>query len=186
MARASARLKPIEVPRLAKRPGMHCDGAGLYLRVAPPGAASWVLRYMLQGRARTMGLGPYPEIDLKEARARALEARRLKVDGIDPIEVRRAAKLERVLAQQKAMTFEECAGAYISSHRDGWKNAKHAAQWASTLKAYAYPIIGGYPVTTQAATRASASPSDIASSFCKGDGAGTRARNRANNSSSSG
>jgi len=146
MARASARLKPIEVPRLAKKPGMHCDGAGLYLRVAPPSAASWVLRYMLDGKARTMGLGPFPEIDLKEARTRALEARRLKADGIDPLETRKAAKLAQRLAANKAMTFKECAQAYIASQRDGWRNDKHAAQWDSTLKAYAYPIIGDLPV----------------------------------------
>lgn len=146
MARASARLKPIEVPRLAKKPGMHCDGAGLYLRVAPPSAASWVLRYMLDGKARTMGLGPFPEVDLKEARTRALEARRLKADGIDPIETRKAAKLAKRLAAAKAMTFKECAQAYIASKRDGWRNDKHAAQWDNTLKAYAYPIIGDLPV----------------------------------------
>lgn len=146
MARASARLRPIEIPRLAKKPGMHCDGAGLYLRVAPPSAASWVLRYMLDGKARTMGLGPFPEIDLKEARTRALEARRLKADGIDPIETRKVAKLAQRLAAKKAMTFKECAQAYIASQRDGWRNDKHAAQWDSTLKAYAYPIIGDLPV----------------------------------------
>ncbi|MCR5874231.1 tyrosine-type recombinase/integrase [Phenylobacterium sp. J426] len=131
---------------MAKKPGMHCDGAGLYLRVAPPSAASWVLRYMLDGKARTMGLGPFPEIDLKEARTRALEARRLKADGIDPIETRNAAKLAQRRAATKAMTFKECAEAYIASQRDGWRNDKHAAQWDSTLKAYAYPIIGGLPV----------------------------------------
>lgn len=146
MARASARLKPIEVPRLAKKPGMHCDGAGLYLRVAPPSATSWVLRYMLDGKARTMGLGPYPEIDLKEARARALEARKLKADGIDPIDTRKADRQAKRIADSRAMTFRQCAEAYIASQRDGWRNAKHAAQWASTLKTYAYPLIGELPV----------------------------------------
>ncbi|MDP1874811.1 MAG: tyrosine-type recombinase/integrase [Phenylobacterium sp.] len=125
---------------------MYCDGAGLYLRVAPPSAASWVLRYMLDGKARTMGLGPFPEIDLKEARARALEARKLKADGIDPIETRKAAKLAKRLSAAKALTFKQCAQAYIASQRDGWRNNKHAAQWDSTLKAYAYPIIGDLPV----------------------------------------
>lgn len=146
MARATVRLKPVEVPRLVKKAGMHCDGGGLYLRVAPPSAASWVLRYMLDGRARTMGLGPYPEVGLKEAREKALAARRLKVEGRDPIELRRAERANQRVVAAKATTFKECAEAYVASQRDGWRNAKHADQWVSTLKAYAYPLIGHLPV----------------------------------------
>ena len=128
MARASARLAPINVPRLAKKPGWHCDGGGLYLRVAPPSAASWVLRYMIDGRARTMGLGPFPDIDLKEARLRAHEARKLKIDGRDPIEARREAKAAKRIEDAKGMTFKECGEAYIASHRDGWRNTTSAAK----------------------------------------------------------
>ena len=146
MARALARLKPVEMPRLVKKPGMHCDGHGLYLRVAPPSSASWVLRYMIDGRARSMGLGPYPEIKLTEARERALQARKLKVDGNDPIEVRRLERAEKRLAAAKTLTFKECATAYIKSHREGWKSEKHAAQWVSTFVTYAYPLIGDLPV----------------------------------------
>lgn len=146
MAHASARLSAVQIPRLVKKPGMHCDGGGLYLRVAPPGASSWVLRYMIDGKARTMGLGPYPEVDLKEARQKALEARKQKVEGNDPIEARRLEKAARRLAAAKAMTFKECAEAYVASQREGWKNAKHADQWVSTLRTYAYPLIGRLPV----------------------------------------
>ena len=146
MAHATARLSAVQIPRLVKKPGMHCDGGGLYLRVAPPGASSWVLRYMIDGRARTMGLGPYPEVNLNEARQKALEARKLKVEGNDPIEARRLERAAKRLAAAKAMTFKECAEAYIASHREGWQNPKHAAQWVSTLTVYAYPIIGQLPV----------------------------------------
>ena len=58
MGRAVGRLKPVDIGRLAKRAGMHCDGGGLYLRVVPPNECSWIFRFMLTGRARTMGLGP--------------------------------------------------------------------------------------------------------------------------------
>jgi integrase len=146
MAHATARLSAVQIPRLIKKPGMHCDGGGLYLRVAPPGASSWVLRYMIDGRARTMGLGPYPEVDLKEARQKALEARKLKVEGNDPIDARRFERAAKRLAAAKAMTFKECAEAYIASHREGWQNEKHGAQWVSTLTTYVYPIIGALPV----------------------------------------
>lgn len=92
---------------------------------------------MIDGRARTMGLGAYPEVDLKEARQRALEARKLKAEGNDPIEARRLEKAAKRLAATTAMTFKECAEAYIASQREGWRNPKHGAQWVSTLTTYA-------------------------------------------------
>ena len=46
----------------------------------------------------------------------------------------------------KAVTFKECAEAYIKAHRAGWRNDKHAAQWEATLATYAAPVIGALPV----------------------------------------
>ncbi|CCE11414.1 putative phage integrase [Bradyrhizobium sp. STM 3843] len=125
---------------------MHPDGGGLYLRVTKDGTKNWVLRYMLNGRPRWMGLGPLALFGLQEARGKALDARRLRHGGIDPIDARRAARLRDKLEAAKAVTFKECAENYISSHRAGWRNAKHAAQWEATLGTYVYPIIGGLPV----------------------------------------
>lgn len=87
-----AKLKPVEVPRLARTPGMHSDGGGLYLRATPPSAASWVFRFMMAGRPRTMGIGPFPDISLADARELAAAARRLKAAGTDPIDARDAEK----------------------------------------------------------------------------------------------
>jgi integrase len=47
---------------------------------------------------------------------------------------------------ERAITFEQCAKAYVASHEAGWKNDKHRAQWHSTLKTYVYPVIGQLPV----------------------------------------
>lgn len=74
---ASERLAALAVERLAKKPGMHCDGKGLYLRVTSPSARSWVFRYMREKKAHEVGLGPYPAVSLAEARKRAAEARQL-------------------------------------------------------------------------------------------------------------
>lgn len=123
------------------RPGRYGDGDGLWLQVTAAGTKSWLLRYQRDHRSRHMGLGPYPEVPLAEARKLALEARRLLLRGTDPIEHReseRSAKRER----KAALTFEQAASRYISDHRDGWKNEKHAEQWESTLKLYAFPLIG--------------------------------------------
>lgn len=118
-------------------PGRHGDGRGLFLYVKPTGARSWVLRYQVQGRRRDLGLGPYPDVSLAMARDRAGEARRLIAEGEDPITKKQ---------QAKPKTFREAALELIESKRPGWKNAKHAAQWTSTLEAYVFPKIGAVQV----------------------------------------
>jgi integrase len=144
MARTTGRLTALKVEK-AKRPGMYADGGGLYLQVTE-GGASWIYRYMLAGRAREMGLGPRVLFGLSEARAKALDARRLRHEGIDPIEARRATRAQARLDLAKAVTFKQCAERYIGAHRAGWRNGKHAAQWEATLATYAEPVMGGLPV----------------------------------------
>jgi integrase len=150
MARAIERLTALSVERLknADKPkaGMYADGAGLYLRVTPDGARNWVLRYMLDGRPRWMGLGPLSLYGLADARTRALDARRKRHDGIDPIEARRADRVRQRLDEAKAITFKECAESYIASHRAGWRNEKHKYQWKATLEQFVYPVMGELPV----------------------------------------
>ena len=114
-------------------PGRHGDGRGLFLYVKPSGARSWVLRFQVAGRRRDLGLGSFPDVTLAMARERATEARRLIAEGEDPI-----AKKH----QSKPKTFKDAADELIESKRPGWKNAKHAAQWSSTLESYVYPKIG--------------------------------------------
>jgi integrase len=145
MARTANRLTALKVDKL-KEPGMHADGGGLYLRVTAESTKNWVYRFMLNGRPRWMGLGPLALYGLQEARAKALDARRLRHEGVDPIDTRRAARLRDRLEAAKAMTFKQCAEAYITAHRAGWRNAKHASQWGTTLGTYAEPIIGALPV----------------------------------------
>jgi len=144
VARTVGRLTALKVQK-AKRPGMYADGGGLYLQVTP-GGASWIYRYMLKGRAREMGLGPLALYGLQEARAKALDARRLRHEGIDPIEARKAARATERANTAKTKTFKQCAESHIKAHRAGWRNAKHAAQWEATVATYAEPIIGALPV----------------------------------------
>jgi integrase len=134
------------MPKLTDRtvktagPGRYSDGTvrGLMLVVRDNGSRSWVLRYQLGGRRRDMGLGPYPEVGLADAREKALDARRLiKRDGKDPISERGRAKVK---------TFKEAAQALVESKRPGWRNAKHAAQWGSTLETYVFPKVGALDV----------------------------------------
>lgn len=144
-SRSTNRLTALKVGK-ATEPGMYADGGGLYLQVTNAGARSWIYRFSLAGRAREMGLGPLALLGLQEARAKALEARRLRHEGVDPIEARHAAHMRQQLDAAKAVTFKECAEAYIKAHRAAWRNDKHAAQWESTLATYAEPVFGSLSV----------------------------------------
>jgi len=128
------------------RVGFHRDSVtpGLYLKVTTGGTKSFVYRFQLAGRPRWMGLGSVEDITLAEARERARDARGARLAGVDPIDARRAS----VAAGRASVgrTFHAVAEEYIESHRAGWRNPKHAAQWPATLKAYAYPAFGGVSV----------------------------------------
>ena len=132
MARAIQRLTAQRVEKLKNledaKPGMYADGGGLYLRITPAGARNWVLRDMLNRRPRWMGLGPLALYGLADARAKAMDARRKRHDGIDPIEDRRAERIRQRLDKAKAVTFKQCAESYIASHSPGWRNEKHKYQ----------------------------------------------------------
>jgi integrase len=146
MPRSIERLSAVAVSKLAKRKGVFCDGGGLYLHSHPPAQCSWLFRYRVGGKTRWMGLGAYPAISLGQARELASTARTLKTLGSDPIQQRDADRTAARLADIKSVTFQECAEKYIKSHRAGWRNATHALQWESTLRAYAYPHLGSLPV----------------------------------------
>jgi integrase len=146
MGRAVERLKALNVERVSGKPGLYNDGAGLCLRVSSGTARSWVLRYMLDGKAREMGLGSYPDVSLADARVAASEARKLKALGKDPIEAREALRAQQRVEAARAVTFRYCAEAFIAAREHGWKSDKHAAQWTATLETYAMPILGNLPV----------------------------------------
>jgi hypothetical protein len=149
---AGGRLTNLKVQKTTKR-GMYLDRDGLYLQIAKGGSKSWIFRYRNKhvsstGKAlvREMGLGGYPLFSLKEARDRRDVQRKLLADKIDPIEQRKAREAEEKIEEAKATSFRQCAEEYIAAHKHGWKNTKHANQWASTLETWAHPIIGALPV----------------------------------------
>jgi integrase len=145
MQRGKERLSALAVRR-ARKPGLYADGGNLYLRVGEGAAKSWVFRYMVGGKAREAGLGSAATFDLKEARERARQWRQQLADGIDPLAARARERQSARTAAAKAMTFRQCAQAYIAAHEASWRSAKHAAQWPSTLATYVYPIFGDLPV----------------------------------------
>jgi len=140
------KLIPVNIDRI-KRHGMHLDGKGLYLCVSKSGAKSWIFRYAApDGKRREMGLGPYPDVSLAEARDKAEACRKQKAASKDPLALRQAEKQAAKLESSRRMTFRACAEAYIATHSAGWKNAKHAYQWPQSLGAFVYPVFGDFPV----------------------------------------
>lgn len=145
MARQQQRLSALQVTKLTK-PGLYGDGGGLTLQITTTGAKSWLLRYMVAGKPFGMGLGPTHTVSLAEARQKALDARKLLIDGINPLAAKKQSRIAAALADAKMMSFDQCAEAYILAHKAGWKNAKHGDQWTNTLNTYASPVFGHLPV----------------------------------------
>jgi integrase len=145
MARGINRLTAKEVEKKTK-PGLYGDGGGLTLQITRAGVKSWLFRFMIAGKSYAMGLGPTHTVTLADARAKASDARRAILDGINPLHAKQQKKQDAVLARARLMTFDQCASAYIDAHRPSWKNAKHADQWTNTIAQYASPIIGSMPV----------------------------------------
>ncbi len=149
MALLVGRLTALQIQRF-KQPGMYADGGGLYLQVSGDGvnrvAKSWIFRFTLRGRSREMGLGSLNTFGLAGAREKARACRQRLDDGIDPVEARKAERSEQAAQDAKLLSFAECTRRYIDVQKAAWSNAKHAAQWPSTLKTYAEPVIGHLPI----------------------------------------
>ena len=119
--------------------GRYCDGDGLYLEVKPTGTRSWIQRLAIRGRRRELGLGGFPLVPLKEARAQALANRRLARAGGDPLAEKRRT--------QSMPTFADAAERVWNQMQPGWRNQKHIQNWISGLQRFAFPRIGKLPVS---------------------------------------
>ena len=120
-------------------PGRHCDGNGLYLFVQPSGARSWVQRLVIRGRRRDFGLGSVTLVSLAEAREKARANRKLGREGGDPLAAKRHAK--------GMPSFAEATERVVGQKRAGWRNPRQAHDWMASLRRYAFPRIGGVPVS---------------------------------------
>lgn len=126
------------------------------MQITAHGSKSWIFRFWVaerdpatgeivrdpttkkaNGRGREMGLGSCITVSLAEARDRALECRKLREKGIDPIDAREAARRQAAVERARSIKFKDAAATYMAAHRIAWKNDKHAAQWVSTLQTYA-------------------------------------------------
>ncbi|WP_323786421.1 tyrosine-type recombinase/integrase [Thalassovita sp.] len=119
-------------------PGFYGDGEGLYLKVSGKGAKSWILRTMVHGRRRDLGLGSASLVPLVEARTKAREYRKIARDGGDP----------DTLRKRESLTFEQAAKRVHAQLKPTWRNVKHAETWISTVERYAGSKFGRRPIHT--------------------------------------
>lgn len=131
MARNIHRLSARSVSA-ATKPGRHADGDNLYLVVDKSGAKRWVFLFRWEGRLREMGFGGIARVSLADARAKAVEARRLLAEGRNPIDARREAS-----TSESERQFGPFADALVAELQKGFRNEKHKAQWPSSLRMYA-------------------------------------------------
>lgn len=121
-----------------KQPGMYGDGDGLYLRIGPTGAKSWILRTVVHSKRRELGLGSASLIPLAEARETARDLRKVARAGGDPDTIRK----------RSILTFEEATMQVYENLLPTWRSEGHAKRWLSAIKRYAFPHFGNRPIET--------------------------------------
>lgn len=146
MAQSTAKLSAVQLNQPMAN-GRHRDGTvpGLYFRVVGV-SRSWMLRVVIDGKRCDVGLGSYPKVGLAKARELAKATHEKIAEGRNPLVERQAEKEAKRVESRKRITFRKCAERAIEIETEGLKNAKHVAQWTSTLETYAYPTIGDKPV----------------------------------------
>lgn len=142
MPKRAKELSAIELKRLS--PGVHAVGgvAGLCLQVSDGLGRSWLLRTMVGVKRREIGLGPYPEIGLASARQKATEIKEKIRDGIDPVEMKKAARAEISAAQKRGLVFRDAVDLFEPTKVAELSGGKYRDQWRNSLDTYAIPVLG--------------------------------------------
>ena len=117
---------------------MYGDGGGLYLRIGRAGGKSWILRTVVYGKRRDLGLGSASLVGLAEARELARELRKVARSGGDPDTVRK----------RETLTFREAAQRTHANLLPTWRSKRHGKIWLSAIERYAFPSFGDRPIET--------------------------------------
>lgn len=157
MPKKAKELSALSVAKIKETGRYHVGGVdGLCLNVEGTSRV-WILRAVvgkhldkdgkLKPHRRDIGIGPYPEVSLAEARSKATELKLQIRSGIDPI-VHQQEQLAKLHVQQlRNKTFMECAKVVIANKTRELKNEKHIGQWSSTLETYIYPTLGNLTIS---------------------------------------
>lgn len=152
MPKKAKELSGLAVSRLKTEGSFAVGGVdGLYLRNRGQ-SRSWILcvamgvRVNARGKSvpkrLNMGLGPYPEVSLADAREKARDLRKQIRNGINPLQEKHERTIQQAELARKQRTFSQCCEDVLAIKANEMKNKKHVAQWRATLETYAYPVIG--------------------------------------------
>ncbi|MEM6416057.1 MAG: integrase arm-type DNA-binding domain-containing protein [Pseudomonadota bacterium] len=133
-------LNPMKAKSLAA--GKYADGQGLWLVKRSQQAGKWVLRLSVAGKRREMGLGPWPEVSIADARTKAMQARASLRDGTDPVTARQKEKKHIT----KRLTLKEALEGCFRARQAELKGDGSAGRWMSPLSVHIIPKIGSLPV----------------------------------------
>ena len=117
------------------------DGGGLYLLVNSTGSRLWRLKYRVGGLEKKLALGAYPEVSLREAREKAVEARKMIREGIDPSQAKKAQKA----SASGADTFEIIAREWFEKFSPTW-TPSHGERIIRRLERDIFPWLGKKPI----------------------------------------
>ena len=127
-----------------EKPTKLTDGGGLYLLLNPNGSRWWRLDYRFRGKRKTISMGIYPEVSLKDARNRRDEARKLLASEVDPGENRKAIKAAKT--ESSANSFEVVAREWFAKYSGTWKE-NHSDRIIRRFELDIFPWIGGKPIS---------------------------------------
>lgn len=119
------------------------DGQGLYLEVRPNGSKYWRMNYRVHEKQRTLALGVYPEISLKDARDAKEKARKLLKTGVDPSKNKRDEKRKATINANN--TFESVAREWHDNQKGRWSK-NHTQNVIHRLQNDVFPHIGTDPI----------------------------------------
>jgi integrase len=132
-------LSALEVRHFPK--GKFADGEGLWLVKSRKDAGRWMLRIVVYGKRREMGLGRWPDVSIAEAREQAAIARKVVRAGSDPIALRQKERLQ----SKRLNVHEAILGCFEARQADLKGNGK-AGRWLSPLTIHIVPKIGKMPI----------------------------------------
>jgi integrase len=129
---------------LKNKPYKLTDGRGLYLLVNKSGRYfRWDYRFA--GKRKTLALGVYPDISLKEAREKHEDLRRILAKDIDPIEYKKQVKAKQ--HSDTTNSFEAVAREWFLKNKPVWTE-KHAQTIISRLENNIFPWLGGTAISS--------------------------------------
>ena len=119
------------------------DGEGLNLLIRTTGTKSWQLKYRFAGKEKSLSLGTYPTVSLKEARKRKIAAQLKLSDKIDPSLAKQTEKKE--LKKIHDGKFKSVAADWYENQLPKW-SAKYAKKTHQTLSNWIYPKLNNTPI----------------------------------------